>query len=60
MMKENNDEKYFYNSTALNNILREYKEVLVDSQIRKKDFEQGIQWLYEKAVNRQQKVDTIF
>lgn len=52
MKKENSKGKYFYNSTALNNILREYKEVLVDSQIRKKDFEQGIQWLYEKLLQR--------
>lgn len=52
MKKENNNAKYLYNSTALNNILRAYKDVLVDSQICNEDFEQGIKWLYEKLLHR--------
>lgn len=52
MMKENNDEKYLYNSATLNNIRSEYKEVLIDSQIRKEDFEQGVQWLYKNLLHR--------
>ncbi|WP_180268407.1 hypothetical protein [Sphingobacterium sp. 1.A.4] len=49
---EKKNEKYLYNSTVLNNILHEYRTVLINNQICKEDFEQGIKWLYEKLLLR--------